>query len=98
MAATREPFVPPRLSGQPAIRRGELICAQCGSIGKPVTMTPGNLLFEIILWCLFLLPGLIYSLYRMTGRKRGCRQCGSTQMVPPDSPVGRRLLAEMQSR
>lgn len=76
----------------------EMVCSQCGAVGTPVTHTPGSILIEIVLWCMFLLPGLLYSAWRMTARAKVCRECGSKQLVPPTSPVGRRLLAEMRSK
>lgn len=73
------------------------ICTMCGNTGKPKLHTKGHILAEIALWCLFLLPGLIYSLWREVSRSYVCRACGSDQIVPIDSPRGRRLRAEFES-
>jgi hypothetical protein len=69
------------------------ICSNCGHVGPPETITKGSLLIEIVLWLCFLLPGLIYSLWRLTSRTKGCRLCGSSALVPVDSPRGRELIA-----
>jgi hypothetical protein len=37
------------------------ICATCGSVMTPKTHTPGNILVELILWLMLLIPGIIYS-------------------------------------
>ena len=73
---------------------GKRICTTCGSTKRPRTVTPGMLLIEILLWLTFLIPGIIYSIWRMTSRKRVCRACGSTAIVPLNSPVGRELRAK----
>jgi hypothetical protein len=72
-----------------------LICSTCGSIGQPVKTTPGSFFIELVLWFFFLLPGLIYSIWRLTNKKTGCAQCGGTALMPLDSPVGQRLFREL---
>lgn len=68
-----------------------MICAACGSTGIPKTDTPGSFLIELLLWCFFLLPGLIYSIWRIASRKKVCPLCKSAEMIPLDSPRGRKL-------
>lgn len=69
----------------------ELICATCGSRGTAKSVTKGSLLIEIVLWLCFIIPGLIYSIWRLSSRHKGCRTCGATNLVPLDSPAGRDL-------
>lgn len=71
-----------------------MICPNCGYRGKPTTKTKGSILIEIILWLAFIVPGLIYSLWRSGSRYKACPSCGHTAMVPLDSPRGKQLLAE----
>lgn len=71
-----------------------MVCATCGHLGKTTQVTRGSIWIEIILWCFFILPGVIYSLWRLTTRKQACTACHGEALVPPDSPVGRKLLAE----
>ena len=68
-----------------------LICTQCGTAGRPQTKTQGSLIVELFLWVCFIVPGVLYSLWRLTTRAKCCRACGSTNLVPLDSPVGRNL-------
>ena len=76
-------------------RAGLSICVQCGSVGKPKKTARGSFLVEIGLWLLFLLPGLIYSLWRLSTKRPTCRTCGAgDSMVPLYSPRGRQLAAE----
>ncbi|HEY1037268.1 MAG TPA: YqaE/Pmp3 family membrane protein [Candidatus Paceibacterota bacterium] len=72
----------------------KLICSACGHIGSSKTAVKGNLLIEIILWLCFLIPGLIYSLWRSSSRYKTCRNCGSSSLIPLDSPMGKKLLAD----
>jgi len=71
----------------------EMFCVKCGYKGKPKLITKGSIGLEIVLWLFFLIPGLIYSIWRHTSRYRGCLKCKDT-MIPLDSPVAQKLLAE----
>jgi len=71
-----------------------MICTECGSVGKPKSAVKGSFLIEVILWLCFLIPGIIYSLWRMGSRHKACRECGATTMVPLNSPRGRKLMEE----
>lgn len=71
---------------------GSLICPSCGSRGEPKTITKGSTAIELILWLCFIVPGLIYSIWRLTTRQSGCPACGNIGMIPANSPVGRRLI------
>ncbi len=71
-----------------------MICAKCGTIGAPNKAARGGCLVELALWLFFLIQGLIYSIWRRTGPKNACPSCGSTDMVPIDSPVGKELSSK----
>ena len=68
-----------------------MLCTTCGTVRKPKTSTPGSFVIEVILWLCFLIPGLIYSIWRISSRKKLCAVCGSGALVPPDSPVARKF-------
>lgn len=72
----------------------ESICTVCGTIGRPKSVTKGGCLIEGFLWLLLLVPGLIYSIWRLTSKHKACGQCGSTVLVPLESPVGREIAAK----
>lgn len=72
----------------------QVICKSCGFHGKPGTVTKGSFAIEVILWLCFLIPGLIYSFWRLSSRGNNCPTCGSTEVIPIDSPLGRKLLAD----
>lgn len=71
-----------------------VVCANCGSVDKTKLFTPGSILLEIVAWCLLLIPGILYSFWRLSGRRKVCAVCGSPNLVPAESPIGRRLIAE----
>ncbi len=70
------------------------ICSDCGNIGFPKKITPGSFFIELILWLMMILPGLIYSIWRLTNRKEGCPKCSGTIMIPLNSPRGKKLAKE----
>lgn len=76
----------------PPAMKSAFICPQCGSQGTPVTVTPGSILIELVLWLAFLIPGLVYSLWRLSARTRNtCPQCHTPGMIPSDTPVAKEI-------
>lgn len=87
----------------------ELFCPACGSIGEPETVNGGSGWIELILWTLsialglfflwpFIFMGLIYSLWSFSARRKTCKACGATGLVPPDSPMAQKLMRDMNIR
>ena len=68
------------------------LCTNCGYQGKPKTITKGIIIVELGLWICFLLPGLIYSIWRLSSRYQGCPQCKAPNMVSLNSPIAQRML------
>lgn len=71
------------------------VCTQCGHHGVPITVTPGSIGIEILLWLFFIIPGLIYSIWRLSARHMACPSCGNQAMIPAHSPRGEIILDEM---
>lgn len=71
------------------------ICSNCGFTGQAKKVTKGSTLIELALWLCMIFPGLIYSLWRLSSRHLACPQCGTTNMLPLDSPRGRKLQQEL---
>lgn len=69
----------------------DCICARCGTRGPGKRVTKGSFLIELFLWLCLIVPGLVYSLWRLTTKHTACRKCGSTELVPVDTPMGRKL-------
>ncbi len=70
----------------------KFICSNCGYTGNPKTQTRGNIFYEIFLWCLFLAPGVLYSIWRLSTKQQVCPKCKMPNMIPADSPKGKELL------
>src|SRR5579859_4415219 len=52
-------------------------CTACGSVGFPVFRQEGSPGIEILLWLTFIVPGIIYSIWRSSTRKWVCASCGN---------------------
>ena len=70
----------------------ELLCAKCGHQGNPKVVTKGSIFIEIMLWLFFIVPGIIYSIWRLSNRYRACPKCKEPNMIPLDSPVAKKML------
>lgn len=57
-------------------------CTRCNYDGPSKTVTKGHLLIEIILWFCLFIPGLIYTIWRVSSRVQACPDCSSTELVP----------------
>lgn len=67
----------------------DLFCTRCHGVGPAKSVTKGSILIELVLWICFLVPGLVYSVWRLTTRHKACRACGSDALVPMTSPAAR---------
>jgi len=67
------------------------VCGNCGSATNGKNETPGSFLIEIVLWFFFIVPGLIYSIWRLTSRHRVCSECSANSLLPAGSPRARQI-------
>jgi|ERR1035437_8235693 hypothetical protein len=77
---------------------GKMICPACGTCGVPKTVTRGSMGIEILLWLCFIVPGIIYSLWRLSTRGEACPACGHAGMIPANSPNGKRLAQQFETQ
>lgn len=68
-----------------------MLCTTCLTVGVPQRRARGSLLLEIVLWLCAIIPGLVYSAWRLSSRRRVCRACGGKELIPVDSPRARQL-------
>ena len=66
-----------------------MYCKRCGHVAEPVSHTKGSFVLEIVLWFMLIVPGLIYSTWRVTTRHKVRRHCGAEGLIPPDSPLAK---------
>ncbi len=64
----------------------EMYCSHCGITGVPKTVTKGSTVVEVMLWFAGLLPGLIYSIWRLNSHHVACPSCHQAGMIPANSP------------
>jgi len=68
------------------------ICDKCHVATDGKRQMDGSMLMEFILWCVFIIPGIIYSMWRHTTVKKGCHECGSKELIPVNSPKAKKIL------
>jgi hypothetical protein len=82
--------------------RKPMFCTTCGYFGKPKRRAKGSLTLEILLWLVLIIPGVFYSLWRSFNIENVCEKCGSTNVIPSDSPFAQRArpsgLSEQDQR
>jgi hypothetical protein len=66
----------------------EMLCQNCGSFGGVRTHVKGSFWIEVVLWSCFVVPGVIYSMWRWITTERACPICGAPNMIPLESPRG----------
>jgi ABC-type Mn2+/Zn2+ transport system permease subunit len=74
-----------------------LFCTTCGHEGETKTLTRGNLAVEIVLWLCLIIPGLVYSVWRLASRTEACSSCGATTLVPSNSPVAVKMRKDLSA-
>jgi hypothetical protein len=85
------------LFARPAGGKARLYCPNCGTTAQPTRVTKGSMGIELVLWLFFLVPGLIYSIWRLSSRYDACPACKSGGMIPVDSPRARAALRPPQA-
>lgn len=73
------------------------VCRNCLSLVIPRTTTPGNDLLTLGLLLLFLVPGVLYGVWRLTARHKVCPVCWQPVLVPLGTPGAALLLASLPS-
>jgi hypothetical protein len=76
----------------------KMYCSNCGAVAIPKRITKGSFLIEVVLWLAFLVPGLVYSLWRVTTRYNACPSCRAPNVIPLDSPRAKQALSETAAK
>jgi len=73
---------------------GMRYCTTCGTKDFPQKSMKGTFFIELVLWLFFIVPGIIYSIWRLSTKTDNmCPHCGATTMIPLDSPIARERLS-----
>ena len=73
------------------------ICRACWLVATPRNITKGSSLIEVVLWGLFLIPGIIYSAWRFITKEKVCPICSSLSVVPINSEMGQKFFDDIHS-
>jgi len=77
----------------------KMVCTDCEWVGEPPKLIRGSGWIEFVLYLFYILPGIIYSIWRRPNMPV-CDACGGRNLVPLSSPVGSRIakLDEIRTR
>jgi len=75
----------------------DYVCRNCGSVDKPEQKLKGHFLITLILLLCWIIPGIIYMIWRRSGLKNTCSHCGSDQIVSTESAAGQAALYDAPS-
>lgn len=73
------------------------VCMECGCQRDPVDAKRGLLVIEIFMWFLYILPGVIYSIWRRVRKQSVCPKCGNPSVVLTSSPRAREMMRLMKT-
>jgi hypothetical protein len=74
----------------------EMICTTCGYVGTAKMRKKGSFLIEILLYLIMILPGALYTVWRLTTREKVCPACKNPTMIPTNTPKGQALLVSQK--
>jgi hypothetical protein len=58
----------------------------------------GSTLVGLLLLFLFVLPWIVYGIWRQSTKKDVCAKCGSPEIIPVDTPQGQELLKKAKKK
>jgi hypothetical protein len=64
-----------------------MYCPECTFEGQGRTHLRGSFRWELLLWCLFIIPGLAYNIWRIGDTNRVCARCHYGGLVVRDMPL-----------
>jgi len=70
-----------------------MLCTQCGTVAVSRPVTPGSGWITFILLWFFIVPGLIYWIWRHSSTYEVCSHCGSKNLVPTTTPFAQAMIA-----
>lgn len=83
----------------------EVFCNACHHVGEKKKTTSGSFIGEVLVWVLFvfisagtgawwlMIVPLVYTVIRAVSSKHTCASCGSTNIIPKDSPAAQKVIA-----
>ncbi len=78
-----------------------VVCRSCGRYASvPGQRMPGNLVLEVLLWLFYLIPGIIYSVWRRqdSNAVKFCVGCNGTDLLPVVTTEGQEVFRRKYGR
>lgn len=72
--------------------RKKYVCMECGCQREPVMANRGMLIIELLMWLLYILPGVIYSIWRRVRKQEVCPSCGEPSVVLTSSSRAMKMM------
>lgn len=69
------------------------VCQNCEEVGRVIIHMPGSNILEIVLFLCYLVPGIIYAVWRRQSKKQVCGACGSDRIVAAKTRVGLSIIS-----
>ena len=73
----------------------EIICKNCGEVSNAIIKTKGSIIIEIFLYLFYIIPGVLYTLYRVTNKYPICQHCESKEIILRNKRVGESLYKKL---
>lgn len=74
--------------------KGILFCQDCELAGVGASSKRGSVLITILLLCFFLIPGIVYMIYRNHTKGTQCEHCHSKNVIPITSAKVKKVLGD----
>ncbi|MCF8724052.1 hypothetical protein LQ236_002072 [Nitrospina gracilis] len=76
----------------------DYICLTCGCQRQPINVRRGHIAIEVLLYLFYIVPGVMYTLWRSVRRHDVCPKCRTPSIVKTTSPQAfqlRRLMSTL---
>jgi hypothetical protein len=74
------------------------ICSNCGSLNSDTTKEDGSTLITIILLICYIIPGIIYFLWRGSTKRIICKNCKNSTIIDAKTPLGKEMYAKYHKK
>lgn len=73
------------------------VCKNCGYVGSQIKHVKGSFIIEIGLWFLMILPGFLYTIWRLASTAMVCPECKEDTMIKASSPIGQQIIINFKA-
>ncbi len=73
------------------------VCMECGCQRDPIDVNRGLWVIEIFMWLLYILPGVIYSIWRRVRKQQVCPKCRNPSVVLTSSSRAMGMMRLMKT-